>query len=237
MYELSLSTVPSWQNWNNMWVPVCVDTSCPHCGRIVTLPLETLMHDPNRNSVSASSRCPGCRKKCHLWLVEPGDGRDTSKRGSGHLAIYPQPRALRQPIVAADRINPALARAYQSCLEAYNAGLWAACATSCRRTLEGLVKILLGQEHSRDSLVEQLRALPEKVNLAEPLMTLADNLRKGGNIGAHFDLEKEPNQPVAQAMVDLIDYILEYVYVLKDKASDLEERIDALGKQQESKQV
>lgn len=230
MYQLSLSTVPSWQNWNNMWVPQSIDTLCPHCGRMVNLPLEKHQHDQQRNTVSVSARCPGCSKTAHLWIVEPGDGRDSSKRGCEQICIYPQPRIIREPIVAGDKVNASLARAYQSALAAYNAGLWTACASSCRRTLEGLVKTLLGDEHSKEPLFQQLRSLPEKVNLAEPLILLADNLRKGGNIASHFELDKEPDQPVAEAMVDLLDYFMEYVYVLKEKAQELEKRLDALGK-------
>jgi hypothetical protein len=96
--------------------------------------------------------------------------------------------------------------------------------------LEGLVKTLLGEEHSKEPLFQQLKSLPEKVALAEPLILLAENLRKGGNVAAHFDLDKEPDQPVAEAMVDLLDYFMEYVYVLKEKAQELEKRLDSLGK-------
>ena len=230
MYQLSLSTVPAWQNWQNMWVPQSIDTLCPACGRMVNLPLEKHQHDPQRNTVSASARCPGCSKVAHFWIVAPGDGRDSSKRGCAQICIYPQPRIIREPIVAGDKINASLARAYQSALAAYNAGLWTACASSCRRTLEGLVKTLLGNEHSQEPLFQQLRSLPDKVNLAEPLVLLAENLRRGGNIASHFDLEKEPDQPVAEGMIDLLDYFMEYVYVLKEKAQELEKRLDSLGK-------
>jgi len=89
---------------------------------------------------------------------------------------------------------------------------------------------LLGENHSKEPLFQQLKALPEKVNLSEPLILLAENLRKGGNVAAHFDLEKEPDQPVAEAMLDLLDYFVEYIYVLKEKAQDLEKRLDSLGK-------
>jgi hypothetical protein len=31
----------------------------------------------------------------------------------------------------------------------------------------------------------------------------ADAIRKGGNLGAHFDLEKEPNEETATLMIEL----------------------------------
>jgi len=126
-------------------------------------------------------------------------------------------------------MNAALARSYQSALSAYNAGLWPACAQSVRRTLEGLVHSLIKEDQNSGALFQRLKALPEKVDLAEPLLKLADTLRKGGNIASHFDLEKEPDQHVAEAMVDLLDYFMEYVFVLREKATELEKRLDALG--------
>jgi hypothetical protein len=158
MYQLSLSTVAAWQTWNNMWIPTSIDTLCPHCGRLANLSLTAQSHDPQRNTVSTSVRCPGCGKTSHIWIVEPGDGRDSSKRGCAQLCIFPQPRIIREPIVAPDKIDPALARAYQSALAAYNAGLWTPCASSCRRTLEGLVKSLLGDNASKEPLFQQLKS-------------------------------------------------------------------------------
>lgn len=230
MYQISLSTVASWQSWSNFWIPTSIDTLCPSCNRLVNFPVTNQQHDPQRNTISATGRCPGCGKNAHFWIVEPGDGRDSSKRGCANLSIYPKPRTIREPIIAGDKMNTALARSYQSAIAAYNAGLWTAAATSCRRTLEGLVRSLLGENHSKEPLFQQLKALPEKVNLSEPLILLAENLRKGGNVAAHFDLEKEPDQPVAEAMLDLLDYFVEYIYVLKEKAQDLEKRLDSLGK-------
>jgi tRNA A37 threonylcarbamoyladenosine biosynthesis protein TsaE len=89
---------------------------------------------------------------------------------------------------------------------------------------------LLGDEAGKAPLYQQLKQLPSKVNLTEPLLLLVDNLRKGGNIAAHFDLEREPDQHVAEAMIDLLDYFFEYIFVLRERASSLEVRIEALGK-------
>lgn len=232
MYSLPLSAVANWMGWNNLWIPQSIDTLCPYCGRMVNLGLELQVHDHHRQTVSATTRCPACSKRPHVWVVQPGDASDTSKRGCAKLCIFPQPRILREPIVAGEKLTPALARAYQSALAAYNAGLWTACATSCRRTLEGLVKTI--HPSGNGSLYDQLKALPTNVNLSEPLVLLADNLRKGGNIASHFDLDKEPDQPIAEAMVDLLDYFIEYVYVLKEKAQELEKRLDCLGKTSDS---
>lgn len=183
--------------------------------------------------MSANAKCPGCSKISWFWIVEPGDAKDSSKRGCVELCIHPNPRPTRKPIVTPEKMhNEVLGRAYQSTLKAYNLGEWVACATLVRRTLEGLVKSLLPKEEDTKSLYQQLQALPKHVDLEKPILTLADNIRKGGNIAAHFDLEKEPDQKTAEMMVDLLDYFLEYVYVLTERAADLEKQLESLGKDQ-----
>ncbi len=232
MHSLPLSSVPQWVNVQNKWCPQSVDTFCPHCGRLTNLAFQRQQYDQHRNTIAAEAKCPACHEISRFWIVDPGNGSDTSQRGCQYLGIHPTPRITRKPIVTPDKLDePALARVYQSAFNAYNAALWDACATACRKTLEGLVHTLLAEEDRRGSLFDQLRKLPEKVNLAEPLIVLADSLRKGGNLGAHFDLEKEPDQHVSELMLDLLDYFMEYIYLLKEKAQHLEKKIDALGDQ------
>lgn len=233
MHTLSLSSVPKWVSVQNKWCPQSVDTLCPHCGRLTNLPLQRHLYDQNRNTISADAKCPACHEVSRFWVIDPGDAKDSSQRGCEYLGIHPTPRTTRKPIVTPDKLeHPALARVYQSAFNAYNAGLWDACATACRKTLEGLVHTLLPEEDRKGSLFEQLKTLPEKINLAEPLIVLADTLRKGGNLGAHFDLEKEPDQQVDELMLDLLDYFMEYIYLLKEKSQDLGKRIDVLGDQE-----
>lgn len=234
MHSLPLSTVPKWKNVANKWCPVSVDTLCPHCGRMVNLPLARHNHDGVRNTIAADAVCPGCGKRARFWVIDPGDAQDSSKRGCKYLGVFPAPRLERAPIVDADLIaEPALARVYQSACDAYNAGIWDACATSCRKTLEGLVHTLLPEENRKGSLFDQLKMLPQKVDLSKPLTVLANTLRKGGNIGAHFDLEKVPDQHVAELMLDLLDYFMEYIYVLDERSKLLEKQLEALGSKDE----
>jgi len=161
-------------------------------------------------------------------VIGPGDGKDKAQRTCTELCVHPNPTSTREPVVPAGHLpEPALERAYLSAVRAYNVGLWDACATSCRKTLEGIVHSL--NPEGKGPLFQQLKAVFESANLTEPLIHVSESLRKGGNIGAHFDLEREPNQEVAEIMIDLLDYFLEYTFVLKDKARELEKRLDDLG--------
>ncbi len=59
-----------------------------------------------------------------------------------------------------------------------------------------------------------LKSLPDKVDLQQPLLTLSDLLRKGGNMSTHFSPSYEPDKETTEAMLDLVEYLLEYLYTL-----------------------
>jgi hypothetical protein len=60
-------------------------------------------------------------------------------------------------------------------------------------------------------------------------LTLADAIRKGGNLGAHFDSEKEPNDEIAGLMVDVLDYLIEYLFILPNRIKNLHEKIESIS--------
>ena len=226
MHDLPLSAVPRWkQASGSRWIPISVDTYCPHCGREVNFPLRDFLDDKVRNSFSASATCPGCGEASHFWVVRPS----LKERGCEALCIHPDPRRVREPIVSAsDTGNGPLSRAYESSISALNAGLWDPCAASCRRTLEAIVHHL-NPEKASGPLFDRLEKLFEDRDLSEPLVRISEVLRKGGNVGAHFDLEIETDQAMAEKMVDLIDYFLEYLFVLPNRAQELEARLTKDG--------
>jgi hypothetical protein len=128
----------------------------------------------------------------------------------------------------------AVRQAYQDVIDVYNAGVWSATATMTRRTLEGIVNNLLPEE--KGPLARQLEQLGKTVDLARPLITLSHSVRQGGNIGAHFDLTRTPDRPTSEAMLDLIEYLIEYIYTLPKRIEELDSRIDRLGNQDDTQE-
>jgi hypothetical protein len=126
-----------------------------------------------------------------------------------------------------DKVPPEIGRAYAATVAAFNAGLWPATGACCRRVLEGVAKNRLGEDSRGRRLVQLLNDLKAKVDLiTEPLASLADALREGGNLGAHFDdLERESDQAAASQMLDFLDYLMDYLYVLPAKVESFRKMI------------
>jgi hypothetical protein len=226
MRVISEECVTEWVNVANRWTPRSIDTNCPFCHRAINLALAEHNYDQRRKTMAASARCSGCDEDISIWVVDPGPSNDSSKKGCSCLAIFPAAQDMRGPIEGASLLPDSLKHAYQEALQVYNARIWSATATLCRRTLEGIVLHLCPKEDDRTNLAQMLRKLPNNVDLAKPITSLADSVRLGGNIGSHFDTESEPDERLATAMLDLIEYLMEYVFTLPKMIENLKNAVD-----------
>ena len=225
MHRLDASAVVSWadpEGWGRER-PLTFDTVCPYCGRQTNFGVQNANNDNVTGTTSGSARCARCRNSVLIWV-----------RGRDELYMHPAPTA-RQPISGADSMPTAIRQAYQDTIDVFNAGVWSATATQTRRTLEGIVHELLPETERTGPLAQQLRKLAESesVNLAQPLITLSHALRESGNIGAHFDLTRTTDRATAAAMLDLIDYLIEYIYALPEMIEGLNRRVQQLDQEED----
>jgi uncharacterized protein YecA (UPF0149 family) len=183
-----------------------------------------VLADSTRRAVSVTARCAACGDSVSVWSIEGGE----------ELFMRPAP-AARQTIEGAESMPTAVRQAYQDTIDVFNAGVWSATATQTRRTLEGIVHELLPEQERKGTLAQQLRKLAESesVNLAQPLITLSNALRESGNIGAHFDLTRTTDRATAEAMLDLIDYLIEYIYTLPEMIEELNRKVQQLDREED----
>tara|TARA_R110001583_G_C5505849_1_gene396221 strand:- start:109 stop:678 length:570 start_codon:yes stop_codon:yes gene_type:complete len=186
----------------------------------VTFTTTAHQHDPQRTCVSSSSKCPGCDHHVGIWAIgRPGE--DVSE-----VYIHPNTGAPHQPKEVESFLNEAIFRSYVSTVEAYNSGNYVATAVCCRRTLEGLFQSFLPEEKKNQNLHRAIQSVASSVDLSAPISNLANVLRKGGNLGAHFDMEKEPDETMAFQMLELLENLIEYLHVLPNEINNLEQTLD-----------
>lgn len=228
MYRVPEHLVARWAITQRVKYPAAVDLICPSCARKVTFSLSR--GGFNDRLMFAGSRCPACSSSPTFILVafqeiEPGADK------IGQLYVYPSPR-IRQPLEGVsqlDEFSEDLQRAYTSAVNVFNTREWTATAVLCRRLLEGISLSLLPEDQRKGPLSRQLQALSEHRDLKQPILTLADAIRKGGNLGAHFDLEREPDEETVSLMIDLLDYLIEYLFILPKRIERLHLTIDSLS--------
>jgi hypothetical protein len=95
------------------------------------------------------------------------------------------------------------------------------CAVSARRTLEA---IFTHEKAVGSNLNEKVNYLLQSKSIPSLLADVAHLGRKIGNLGAHFDEEEVTYQDVS-VMLDFLETILEYLYVLPAKVAKVKARL------------
>lgn len=213
MHVVSVDAVTKWASVGSDYRhPVAMSLDCPFCTVRGTFVFSGAEFAKNCHTVSVHGKCPTCQESVYVWSVNAPSREATEPRRCECLLVYPSPHRPRLPIQSAELMPPRIRRAYEETLGVFNARIWNATATSGRRTLEGILSDLVPDE--KGPLYTRLKNLPSSVDLGQPLVTLSDLVRQGGNLGAHFDSERDLDPDTAEAILNLIEYLLEYLYTL-----------------------
>ena len=226
MQRLDISAVRQWGRTGNLWHPKSVSTVCHCCGEPGVFSLTDFSVDTQRLSVSSSGKCPGCKNMMNFWIVDASNSGE--EQHIGILMVHPDPGQSRQCLEVGHLMPKRVMNAYQEAVDVYRGKNWNATASMCRRTLEGLLSEILPDEKRRGSLADQIEKLKEHMCLVGPLVAVSDSLRKCGNIGSHFDEKIDADEHIASALLDFIDYLVEYLYVLPDSTGKLKTRLSEL---------
>lgn len=201
-------------------VPSVFSLRCGPCGARSIYNATWKVEAPHFAATGVSV-CPGCRSPITLLAAYlPVSERELPTPAM--VTVYPPPHigyVLSSPI---DGLSPALQRALTSTIDSFNSKNYTATAVGCRRALEGIFQYLLPLEQRRDTLHKMIESVTKTVDLAAPIKGLSHAIRGGGNLGAHFNEDVEPDGAMATKMVDLLDYLVSYLYVLPSRISGLE---------------
>ncbi len=215
-----------WSQIGKVRFPSSASIICPYCGEKGVFSLTNPTDDPPRLALSATAACPGCGKPVQFWSIRtkkapPGDAENP-------IAVYfypPIENHYRVPEFTTDIPEP-LSRSFVSTIDAYNSRNYAATAVLCRRTLEGIFKYLLPHEKQDLPLHKAVSEVQNTKDLAAPLNALSHAIRQGGNLGAHFDMVKEPDEQLAKKMVALLEYLITYLYELPAEIEQIEKSLE-----------
>jgi hypothetical protein len=195
-----------------------ISVVCPWCSEKGNFTMDNRLNDPTRSAISSSGTCPGCAKVVHLWSVGSGG------EGDRHY-IFPDGSNYYEPTSDVSTISPALARSFESMVDSYNSKNYTATAVGARRTLEGVFKYLLPDTDRKQTLARMIEQVTSTGDIVKPLQHLSHAVRSGGNLGAHFDEEREVDEEMARMLVSLVDYLISYLHILPKQIEQLETAI------------
>jgi hypothetical protein len=143
-----------------------------------------------------------------------GEHRSAAHKGGGSVwwrgvHWWPFPSGTNDPAIPAD-----IQSTFDEACRAIAANCPRAGAVMARRTLEA---IAADQGESNGTLVKRLEALTTSGLLPPTFSDWAKEVRLIGNVGAHFDSEKDVSVKDAEQLRDFISELLNHLYILPNK--------------------
>lgn len=218
--------IKSWGVSGGFKVATSISAQCPFCAEKVIFALRSHTNDANSSSVASTGICPGCSRAVFFWTIKSTTDSDGNVRHREYdVFMYPASEfGYPHPKLPSEVPEP-LQKALFSTIDSLNSQNFPATAVGARRTLEGIFKYRVEESKRNKSLFQLIDEVKNNVDLAAPLESLSHAIRAGGNLGAHFDAEHEPSEAQAKQMVELLDYLISYLYVLPSQITDLEKSL------------
>jgi Domain of unknown function (DUF4145) len=218
MRSVPISSIVAWCEHTDHALPGRINSTCGVCSKDFSLDVSA-GHYHEHDTWLAAVQCPNplCRAVLRYFGFEM-QGRQFTR-----LYVDPSYEDGRAAMPGIELAPERVQKAYADTLATLNSGISSAVATLARKTLEGIIKLSYpNPEGIKDrSLFKLIRDLPQNKDLGKPIMELSYAMREGGNLSAHFDLEKDTDAESAEKMVELLESLIEYLYVIPS-------RVDAL---------
>lgn len=225
MQDINLVQVRGWMRVSgDAVIPSVISQKCPHCMELALFTIGNHMRSDSTFSFSLSSVCPACSKAVAFWSIYP-EGRFSGRPEK--ICMYPGLPVLVILQDLPDLVPLPLANAYKSAVKSFDTQNYVATAVLARRTLEGIFKYLLPEERRKQNLFKLIDETKSSVDLSAPLTTLSHAIRDGGNLGAHFDETHEPTKEMASSMIELLSYLISYLYILPSQIKELENILES----------
>jgi hypothetical protein len=221
--RIDLQKLQGWTVTSRMKFPGRVSCECPHCYVTSNFPLTGFKDDL---SIAVQSSCPSCSELVHFFLVFARI-TESARATPVEIFVWPQYKQRFTSSFSRTDVPEPLYRAISAANDSFNSGNHTAAAVTGRRALEGVFKYLVQPEKRNLNLQRLIEEVKTKTDLSAPLTQLSHAIRQGGNLGAHFDFEKEPDEDMARTIVELLDYLVSYLYVLPRRIEKLETKLQS----------
>jgi hypothetical protein len=233
MHKISTNRILDWGAMNEWYYPSAVGVQCGHCQAWANLSIHGQpILQADSSSWLIALRCIRCKNISKMFVDKATEG----KKQCGEIWIFPAPKYREAKIPEELIDNKRINKAYRDALDCFNENKASLAISSCGRIVEAIGKIKF--PNSKDisnikplfnNLRKELKQAPAFKEILMPLIELGEALRLGRNPGSHFDLETDPDLALAGKVLDLTEFLLQYVYVIAGESIAVEQLINQCG--------
>ena len=187
---------------------------CPGCSLNVVFNTKRRLYDPNRDTSSCSSDCPACGDTVHFWVVDMVAHARQDGEGQPGVYMLPAPQEHMEMSEHEETIPDSVLQYCKTAQDIYFSGNLIATNVLIKTALETVFNDFLPIGNSRGELSMMIRDSISTINHNEPLATLTASTRKHGDLHALFKQHHGTDQDTADAMMQLLETLIMYLYVL-----------------------
>ncbi|MCM3690478.1 hypothetical protein [Neobacillus niacini] len=215
MRRINPGSVNSYIRYGNVKIPKCIQSECPECRNTNEFVINANFQS-SKNGLLTESSCPTC-KKSTVFIIMTKDGHDEGEHADTYIYDIQASKHLINHIESLPNIPKDLIRAYRSAINVHQTRENSATAVMSKRVIESILKHFLKEKSKGQPLSQQLEILPNHVDLAKPIQSLSQLLQAESSLNKMLELETEMDYETTSLLVDLLENIIEYLFVLPGK--------------------
>ncbi|MFP7296354.1 hypothetical protein [Neobacillus niacini] len=215
MRRINPGSVNSYIRYGNVKIPKSIQSECPECRSTAEFVINANFQS-SKNGLLTESSCPAC-KKSTVFIIMTKDGHDEGDHADTYIYDVQASKHLINHIESLPNIPKDLIRAYRSAINVHQTRENSATAVMSKRVIESILKHFLKEKSKGQPLSQQLEILPNHVDLAKPIQSLSQLLATEGSLNRMLELETEMDYETTSLLVDLLENIIEYLFVLPGK--------------------
>jgi hypothetical protein len=216
MRRINPGSVNSYIRYGNLKIPKSIQSECPQCRNITEFMINANFQS-NKNGLLTESSCPTC-KKSTVFIIMTKDGQDEqNEHADTYIYDIQASKHLINHIESLPNIPKDLIRAYRSAINVFESRENSATAVMSKRVIESILKHFLKEKSKGQPLSQQLEILPNQVDLAKPIQSLSHLLATDGSLHRMLELETEMDYETTSLLMDLLESLIEYLFVLPGK--------------------
>jgi hypothetical protein len=216
MRRINPGSVNSYIRYGNLKIPKSIQSECPQCRNITEFMINANFQS-SKNGLLTESSCPTC-KKSTVFIIMTKDGQyEQNEHADTYIYDIQASKHLINHLESLPNIPRDLIRAYRSSINVFESRENSATAVMSKRVIESILKHFLKEKSKGQPLSQQLEILPNQVDLAKPIQSLSHLLSTDGSLHRVLELETEMDYETTALLMDLLESLIEYLFVLPGK--------------------
>lgn len=188
------------------------------------------MYDDYRDTLSCSAQCPACNTQVHFWITDMVSKDREDMEESPALYMMPGSTAALDMSDLPENVPSNVVQHCSSTVDVYSSGNLTASTILAKSTLEAIFEEHLPLGNSRTSLAKLIQDSTQSIGLEQPLLALSKSLRPEGNLHKLFSSSQFASKESAEAMMKLLNLLINYLYVIPNDFADLDNQFAELSR-------